>query len=300
MFSSKLGCLFLSLSFSHYGHAAALSNVQASTSPTSGGTVAVTWSSDASDTCVHGSIAYGAREANDLAARRAPFTISLFSTSPTFVRVLSPDLRPPIDGIFVSQNGGFAIANNVNPQDNKATIALPNVVPGPGYAISFISMSDTSNVLATSPSFSIGTAASASVSTPAVSNTGAVSSVSGASRSGSTAGGRAPAASSARSTSASATAPLSSASASVSASLSSASASISAPSPPPRPPSRRRLLPRLVRALRRVLRALLGRERRVTQPVGRRRAPTGRLRHGFDVGARRGAARCRGRLTGRT
>ncbi|KAJ6609562.1 hypothetical protein B0H10DRAFT_2438507 [Mycena sp. CBHHK59/15] len=40
-----------------------------------------------------------------------PSTISLFSTSPPF-------------------NGGFAIANNVNPQDNKAVIALPDVVPG--------------------------------------------------------------------------------------------------------------------------------------------------------------------------
>ncbi|KAJ6617299.1 hypothetical protein B0H10DRAFT_2033694, partial [Mycena sp. CBHHK59/15] len=43
--------------------------------------------------------------------------------------------------------GGFATANNVNPQDNKATIALPDVVPGPGYTISLISMSDTSDVL---------------------------------------------------------------------------------------------------------------------------------------------------------
>ncbi|KAJ6607608.1 hypothetical protein B0H10DRAFT_2227716 [Mycena sp. CBHHK59/15] len=71
--------------------AAALSNVHASTSPTSDGTVMITWLSDSSDT--------------------APSTISLFSTSPPF-------------------NGGFAIANNVNPQNNKAVIALPDVVPG--------------------------------------------------------------------------------------------------------------------------------------------------------------------------
>ncbi|KAJ6617329.1 hypothetical protein B0H10DRAFT_2434500 [Mycena sp. CBHHK59/15] len=56
----------------------------------------------------------------------APFTIALFSTNPSY-------------------NSGFAVANNVNPQDNKATIALPDVVP---------SMSDTSDVLATSLSFS--------------------------------------------------------------------------------------------------------------------------------------------------
>ncbi|KAJ6617362.1 hypothetical protein B0H10DRAFT_2033851, partial [Mycena sp. CBHHK59/15] len=48
---------------------------------------------------------------------------------------------------YESFEGGFDIAHNVNPQDNKAIIALANVVPRPGYTISLTSMSDTSDVL---------------------------------------------------------------------------------------------------------------------------------------------------------
>ncbi|KAJ6620211.1 hypothetical protein B0H10DRAFT_1946262 [Mycena sp. CBHHK59/15] len=70
--------------------AAALSNVQVPTAAISGGTITVTWESTSSDT--------------------TPFTIALYSTDPSY-------------------NGPFAIANNVNPQDNKATLAFPEVIP---------------------------------------------------------------------------------------------------------------------------------------------------------------------------
>ncbi|KAJ7229799.1 hypothetical protein GGX14DRAFT_691970 [Mycena pura] len=98
---------------------AAVSNLSAPTSAVSGGTISVTWDSDNSAT--------------------APVTVALYSKDPTY-------------------DGPFAIANNVNPQDNKATVALPDVIPGPGYTIALISMTDTGDVLAASPPFSIAPA----------------------------------------------------------------------------------------------------------------------------------------------
>ncbi|KAJ6617304.1 hypothetical protein B0H10DRAFT_2218644 [Mycena sp. CBHHK59/15] len=119
--------------FAFAATAAALSNVQEPKSPTSAGTITVKWPPDSSDTRVSSSLP--PVHISHPRASSAPFTIALFSANPSY-------------------NGGFAIAHNVNPQ-NKATIVLPDVVPGPGYTISLISMSDTSDVLATSPSFSI-------------------------------------------------------------------------------------------------------------------------------------------------
>ncbi|KAJ7910876.1 hypothetical protein B0H13DRAFT_2328930 [Mycena leptocephala] len=72
----------------------------------------------------------------------------------------SDDL-PVIIALF-TQNGPFAIANNVDPEANKATIVLPRVVPGPGYKIGLISMSNTSEVLASSFPFAIAPAATIS------------------------------------------------------------------------------------------------------------------------------------------
>ncbi|KAJ6584185.1 hypothetical protein B0H10DRAFT_872816 [Mycena sp. CBHHK59/15] len=100
--------------------ASALSRLQAPASPTSGGIITVTWTSDASD--------------ND------PVTIALYSTNPSY-------------------NGPFAIANNVDLHANKATFTLPEVVPGSGFSIGLLSMDDTGKVLAASPAFAIAPAA---------------------------------------------------------------------------------------------------------------------------------------------
>ncbi|KAJ6598611.1 hypothetical protein B0H10DRAFT_732768 [Mycena sp. CBHHK59/15] len=100
--------------------ASALSHLQAPASPTSGGIITVTWTSDASD--------------ND------PVTIALYSTNPSY-------------------NGPFAIANNVDLHANKATFTLPEVVPGSGFSIGLLSMDDTGKVLAASPAFAIAPAA---------------------------------------------------------------------------------------------------------------------------------------------
>ncbi|KAJ7131797.1 hypothetical protein C8R43DRAFT_1133474 [Mycena crocata] len=86
----------------------------------SGGFINITWVSDESD--------------------NFPVTIALFSTNPTY-------------------NGPFAIANNVNAQANRATIGLPQLIPGSGYTMALISMSNTSDVLLSSPPFSITPAA---------------------------------------------------------------------------------------------------------------------------------------------
>ncbi|KAJ7658454.1 hypothetical protein B0H17DRAFT_349802 [Mycena rosella] len=72
---------------------AALSNVQASSSPSPDANVTVTWSSDSSDT--------------------TPVTLALFSVD-------SNQTFP----------GGLALANNVNPQSNQAAVLFPQVVPG--------------------------------------------------------------------------------------------------------------------------------------------------------------------------
>ncbi|KAJ7484143.1 hypothetical protein FB451DRAFT_1231633 [Mycena latifolia] len=96
----------------------AVSDLQVPVLPASGGSMTITWSSDDSDV-------------NDL-------TVALY---------------PPPSGTY---SGGFAIANNVNPRDNKATIAVPEVEPGAGYTVALISMSDTSKVLAQSTTFPVG------------------------------------------------------------------------------------------------------------------------------------------------
>ncbi|KAJ7881761.1 hypothetical protein B0H14DRAFT_1498816 [Mycena olivaceomarginata] len=147
--------------------ATAVSNVQLS-SPTPGSNATITWSSDSSD--------------------NTPLTLAIFS-----------------DGSNQTFAGGLAIANTVNPQDNKITILFPEVISPGSYVVSFISASNTTDVLATSPSFTVGAAASAAPSASAT-------------RTGSASG-----------TSGTATAPGASASASnVSNSLSSAASSISA------------------------------------------------------------------------
>ncbi|KAJ7731559.1 hypothetical protein DFH07DRAFT_968717 [Mycena maculata] len=109
----------------------ALSNLQAPAPglAASGAQVTVTWASTSADT--------------------DPVTLALYSTNPTY-------------------NGPFAVENNINPQDNKATFEMPDVVPGPGYTIALISMNDTSDVLASSPPFSVpSSTASASALTTA-------------------------------------------------------------------------------------------------------------------------------------
>ncbi|KAF7342389.1 hypothetical protein MVEN_01827900 [Mycena venus] len=113
MLSSTRICAAV-LAFS--GAAVAVSNLQASPSPTSGGHVTLTWSSEPSDT--------------------SAVTLVMYSTNPTF-------------------NGPFAIANNINPQDKHATVTLPDLMPASGYSFGFVSMSDTSKVVATSPEFAI-------------------------------------------------------------------------------------------------------------------------------------------------
>ncbi|KAJ7286836.1 hypothetical protein C8J57DRAFT_1282130 [Mycena rebaudengoi] len=105
---------------------AALSGVQVLESPVSGGPMTITWSSEPSD---------------------GPFTLSLFSTNPSY-------------------NGGFAIANNLNPADNKAVISLPDVIPGGGYTICFVDLHDTGKVYASSGSFIIGAAPTTTSSHP--------------------------------------------------------------------------------------------------------------------------------------
>ncbi|KAJ7793328.1 hypothetical protein B0H13DRAFT_1935489 [Mycena leptocephala] len=100
------------LRFATVAHAAVF-NVQAPTSAKSNGAITITWESDTSDECEHSTtrtylpllISYFRQLASDIA---------LFSTDPS----------------YATQNGPFAIANNVDPEANKATIVLPRVVPG--------------------------------------------------------------------------------------------------------------------------------------------------------------------------
>ncbi|KAJ6481496.1 hypothetical protein C8R47DRAFT_1218274 [Mycena vitilis] len=99
---------------------AAVFNVQAPTAARSNGNLTIIWESDTSDD--------------------APVTIALFSTDQSY-------------------NGPLAIANDVDPQANKASVVLPHLIPGPGYTIGLISMSNTTEVLASSPPFSIAPAA---------------------------------------------------------------------------------------------------------------------------------------------
>ncbi|KAK6988715.1 hypothetical protein R3P38DRAFT_277065 [Favolaschia claudopus] len=125
MFNSFTKLCVSILAFS--GAAAAISNLQAPSSPVAGKPITITWSSTSED--------------------KEPVTLALFSTKPTF-------------------NGGYAIANPIHPKANKATVMLPDVVPGNGFTLAFISMSDTSKILATSPEFEIaGTGTAESTAT---------------------------------------------------------------------------------------------------------------------------------------
>ncbi|KAJ6476468.1 hypothetical protein C8R47DRAFT_1141531 [Mycena vitilis] len=155
------------------GAASALAlTINAPTTPTSGGTTSITWSST--------------------------------STDPVF----SIELNHP------SFNSAFAIANNVNPADNNATVVIPPVPAEDNYTLTFVNVTNIDDVFATSPSFSIAAATSASASV-----TGSASGV-GASASGSAIGS---ATGSASASKASATAPSSSGSGSASSSAPSSS-----------------------------------------------------------------------------
>ncbi|KAJ7093426.1 hypothetical protein B0H15DRAFT_947550 [Mycena belliarum] len=101
----------------------AVSNLQVTKLPSSGGTMTITWDSDASDT--------------------EPVTVALF---------------PGPSGSF---SGGLAIANTVNLKDNAATIAVPEVDPGTGYTVKMLSMHDADTVLCSSSTFPIGAPGSA-------------------------------------------------------------------------------------------------------------------------------------------
>ncbi|KAJ7683464.1 hypothetical protein B0H17DRAFT_1333302 [Mycena rosella] len=94
----------------------AVSNLQVPVLPKSGGDITITWDADASDT--------------------ESVTVALYATSPSY-------------------NGPFAIANNVNLQDKKATIPLPDVIPGQGYTVALLDMSNA-KVLTQSTTFPIG------------------------------------------------------------------------------------------------------------------------------------------------
>ncbi|KAJ7247395.1 hypothetical protein B0H12DRAFT_1235251 [Mycena haematopus] len=99
------------------GAVAAISDLQVPSTVTSGGPISITWLSDASDT--------------------SPVTVVLFSENPGFP-------------------GPFAVANNVNPQDNKVEFTLPQVTPGGSFTIGLSSLNDPSKVLVSSGEFSIG------------------------------------------------------------------------------------------------------------------------------------------------
>ncbi|KAJ7159355.1 hypothetical protein C8R43DRAFT_1105468 [Mycena crocata] len=122
MFSALKICAAV-LSFSVA--ARAISNLQVTTSPASGGTVTITWNADPSD--------------------KDPCTVALYSTTPNY-------------------NGGLAIANDVDPQDKTLTIGLPDVGKG-SYTIALISQSNTADVRAQTPPFSIGAPGSTPVPT---------------------------------------------------------------------------------------------------------------------------------------
>ncbi|KAF7355891.1 hypothetical protein MVEN_00918000 [Mycena venus] len=105
--------------------AAAVSNLQASSSVTPDSNATFTWSSDSSDT--------------------GPWTLAVFSS-----------------GDNQTFPGGLAIANNVNPQSNQITVLFPQVVSPGSYIVSFLSATNTSDVVASSSSFNVGAAAASS------------------------------------------------------------------------------------------------------------------------------------------
>ncbi|KAJ6459982.1 hypothetical protein C8R45DRAFT_543004 [Mycena sanguinolenta] len=111
------------------GAAAAVSNLEISSTVPPGGLVTITWSSDASDT--------------------TPLTVEMFSAAPTFI-------------------GPFAVANNVNPQDNKLEFELPQVMAGDTFTIGLSSVDDPSKILASSGEFSVGTPKYSSTTTTKV------------------------------------------------------------------------------------------------------------------------------------
>ncbi|KAJ7681084.1 hypothetical protein DFH06DRAFT_1465097 [Mycena polygramma] len=63
-----------------------------------------------------------------------------------------------------SFNAAFAIANNVDPADTNVTVAIPPVPAEDNYTLTFVNVTDINDVFATSGSFSIGAATSASPS----------------------------------------------------------------------------------------------------------------------------------------
>ncbi|KAJ7681065.1 hypothetical protein DFH06DRAFT_1465087 [Mycena polygramma] len=85
-----------------------------------------------------------------------------------------------------SLNSALAIANNVNPADNNATVVIPTVPATDGYTLTFVNITDISDVFATSPSFSIAAATSASSSATGSASGSGVSLSESASATGST------------------------------------------------------------------------------------------------------------------
>ncbi|KAJ7020531.1 hypothetical protein C8F04DRAFT_291791 [Mycena alexandri] len=67
-------------------------------------------------------------------AESSPFTIALVSKT---------------------YSGPLAVANNVDPQSKSAEIPLPDFVPGSDYTVALLSMSDTSDIIASSAPFGL-------------------------------------------------------------------------------------------------------------------------------------------------
>ncbi|KAJ6562098.1 hypothetical protein B0H19DRAFT_1259705 [Mycena capillaripes] len=70
------------------------------------------------------------------------------------------DTAPCTIALFRTYNGPFSIANNVNPQANKAVIEMPQVDPGTGYTAALLK-EGTNDVLASSSEFSVAPARAA-------------------------------------------------------------------------------------------------------------------------------------------
>ncbi|KAF7328521.1 hypothetical protein MVEN_02539500 [Mycena venus] len=98
--------------------AVAVSDLQVPSSMTAGSNVTITWSSDSSDT--------------------NPLTLALFSSgdNPTFA-------------------GGLAIATIANVQSNQYSVVIPQVIPTGSYVVSFLSITDASDVITSSSPFTI-------------------------------------------------------------------------------------------------------------------------------------------------
>ncbi|KAJ6476463.1 hypothetical protein C8R47DRAFT_1220304 [Mycena vitilis] len=78
--------------------------------------------------------------------------------------------RTSLDPVFSielnhpSFNAAFAVANNVDPAATNVTVAIPPVPAEDNYTLTFVNVTDINDVFATSGSFSIGAATSASPS----------------------------------------------------------------------------------------------------------------------------------------